>query len=81
VSLNGREGGLPSLGARLNRSADRLRPCCPNLGALAAMDVAFVSTFEQTAFRLCMWPIKAAFLLGHAVSSGRRLLRGRSGGG
>ena len=80
-ALHGRQDDLPLIGARLNRNADRFRLYCPNLRALAAMDVAFVSPFEETAFRLCMWPIKAAFRLGHIASAGRRLLRGRSGGG
>jgi hypothetical protein len=81
VALHGRQDDLPLIGARLNQNADRFRLYCPNLRALAAMDIAFVSSFEEMAFRLCMWPIKTAFRLGHIASAGRQFLKDRFGRG
>jgi hypothetical protein len=80
MALHGRQEDLPRIGTRLNRHADRFRLYCPNLRALAAMDVAFASAFEDRVFRFCMWPIKTALRLGHIATAGRRFLKDRSGG-
>ena len=79
VALHGRQDDLRRVGARLNRHADRFRLYCPNLEALAAMEVVFPSAREERVFRLCLWPIKTALRLGHAASTGWRVLRGKSG--
>lgn len=79
VVLHGRQDDPARIGARLNRAPERFRLYAPSLAALAAMDVAFASTVAETAFRLCMWPIRIALRVGHLSATARRLLARRSG--